>query len=45
MNGQIKFASLSQMAEFLREFTGASATFEAYETDDGGWILKFTGGC
>ena len=43
MNGTIIFDDLAELAEFLREFTGSTATFEVtrYQTN---YLLKFTGG-
>ena len=43
MDGKIIFESSAQMADFLKEFSGATDTFEAYR-DGSYWVLKFTGG-
>ena len=46
MNGTITFYNLEQLAEFLKEFTGSTATFEVWQDSCSmRWLLKFTGGC
>jgi len=45
MNGKIKFDELSDLAEFLKHFTGSSAIFEVrQDMTTKRWILEFTGG-
>ena len=43
MHGKIIFTSLVDLAEFLKEFTGSTATFSV-EEHGSGWVLEFTGG-
>lgn len=43
MNGTITFPTLEDLAEFLKHFTGATATFEVRE-ERGVWVMKFNGG-
>ena len=43
MDGKIVFETLVQLADFLKEFSGATDTFEVYRNGNV-WILKFTGG-
>ena len=45
VNGKITFYNLEQLAEFLKEFTGSSATFEVGQDTSMRWVLRFTGGC
>ena len=45
MSGTITFYNLEQLAEFLKEFTGSTATFEVGQDCSQRWVLKFTGGC
>lgn len=42
MNGKIYFNSLTELAEFLRQFSGSTATFEV--TKGNQWVLEFLGG-
>lgn len=43
MNGEIVFANAEELAKFLKEFTGSSATFKV--TYDGSeYVLTFDGG-
>jgi len=44
MNGTIIFGSISELAEFLKEFAGSTAVFEVHRYNDRSWILTFTGG-
>lgn len=45
MNGRIKFFDLAQLADFLKAFTGSTATFEVWqEQNTGRWILEFSDG-
>jgi hypothetical protein len=44
MNGKIYFYDLKQLADFLREFTGSTATFEVKQDSSGRWVLEFLGG-
>jgi hypothetical protein len=44
MNGKIYFMELSQLSEFLKEFTGSTATFEVKQDGNGRWVLEFLGG-
>jgi hypothetical protein len=43
VNGKITFADLDELAEFLKKFTGSTATFTVRQRE-GDWILEFTGG-
>lgn len=43
MHGTIFFPTLAELAEFLKAFTGATATFET-KPARGGWVLEFKGG-
>jgi hypothetical protein len=43
MNGTITFESWSEVAEFLKEFTGSTATFNIHR-EGSRFILKFLGG-
>jgi len=43
MNGKIYFDDLGQLAEFLKEFTGSTATFEV-RPDGRKWVVIFLGG-
>ncbi len=43
MNGKITFTSLVDLAEFLKEFAGSTATFEVEERGSV-WVLEFKGG-
>lgn len=43
MNGTITFNDLAQLADFLKQFTGSTATFTVVETN-GKWTLTFNGG-
>jgi hypothetical protein len=44
MNGTIHFENLEQLAEFLKHFTGSTATFEVLPRGSK-WVLTFLGGC
>ena len=49
MNGTITFNSIEEMAQFLKEFVGSTAVFEAYRCDRGFdnscvWVVEFKGG-
>lgn len=45
MNGRIKFWNLEQVAEFLKAFTGSTATFEVWQDQQTKrWVLEFSGG-
>ena len=50
MNGTITFNSLQEVAAFLKEFTGSTATFEVFARvngrgdNDTQWVLEFKGG-
>ena len=45
MNGKIYFNDLKELAEFLKYFTGSTATFEVkQEMDTKRWVLKFLEG-
>ena len=44
MNGKITFESAEALAEFLKSFTGATATFEVFEERNGRFTLEFNGG-
>ena len=44
MGGIIYFSDLSELAEFLKEFTGSSATFDVEKNTSGFWVLTFNGG-
>jgi hypothetical protein len=44
MNGTITFETTRELAEFLRDFTGSTATFEVIKNGTDGWILRFLGG-
>jgi hypothetical protein len=43
MNGKIKFDTLTELAEFLKGFTGSTAIFNVFK-DGKGWTLEFLGG-
>jgi hypothetical protein len=43
MNGKVYFDSLAEMAEFLKSFTGSTATFEAKQHGSK-WMIVFLGG-
>lgn len=43
MNGTITFSNLTDLALFLKEFTGSTATFEVHEVGRS-WVLEFKGG-
>jgi len=43
MNGSIYFDNLQELAEFLKEFQGSTATFQVNKQGSG-WQLKFLGG-
>lgn len=43
MNGKIYFTSMAELAEFLRLFSGCTATFNV-ERGTGHWVLTFIGG-
>lgn len=43
MNGKIYFNSLTELAEFLRQFSGCTATFEVTHNARQ-WVLTFLGG-
>jgi hypothetical protein len=45
MHGKIYFETVTELAEFLKEFTGSTAIFKAGKCLDGTWELEFTGGC
>ena len=45
MHGTILFPDLDTLAEFLRSFTGGTATFEVVQIRPDLWRLTFTGGC
>jgi hypothetical protein len=46
MNGTITFDRIEDMAEFLKNMTGSTATFVAYQDrEHDKWVVKFTGGC
>jgi hypothetical protein len=42
MNGKIYFNSLTELAEFLKQFSGCTATFEVSKGNQ--WVLTFLGG-
>lgn len=50
MHGDVHFESTEELAEFLREFTGSTATFVVRKAapntgiSGGAWVLTFTGG-
>jgi len=44
VNGKIKGLTLQEVAEFLKEFTGAAATFEVHRMGDETFTIEFTGG-
>lgn len=44
MSGKIYFWSLRELAEFLKEFTGSTATFEVKQDSSKRWVLEFLGG-
>jgi hypothetical protein len=44
MNGTIHFMDLKQLADFLKAFTGSTATFETKQDASGRWVLTFLGG-
>ena len=45
MSGIIKFNDLNELAEFLKAFTGSTATFEVHQDmTTKRYILEFTGG-
>ena len=44
MHGIIKFTSAKELAQFLKEFTGSTATFHATQKTEGTFELEFTGG-
>jgi hypothetical protein len=44
MDGTITFWDLSQLAEFLKEFTGSTAKFTVTQDGSNRWVLTFTGG-
>ena len=43
MNGKIIFDDVIMLSNFLKEFSGSTATFEVYQ-EGSAFILKFTGG-
>lgn len=43
MYGTITFRTLDSLAEFLKSFTGSTATFTVVE-ESSGFVLTFTGG-
>jgi len=43
MNGKIFFDNTSDLAEFLKDFTGSTATFEV-QRQGSKWVLTFLGG-
>lgn len=46
MHGTIIFDNVTELAKFLREFTGSTAVFEVrYSYEDAEYKLTFTGGC
>ena len=44
MHGKIKFGTLEDLCEFLKEFTGKSTALFEVEEVKGMWVLTFTGG-
>jgi hypothetical protein len=44
MDGTIYFNDSEELAEFLKHFTGSTATFEVVRFGNLGWKLTFTGG-
>lgn len=44
MNGKIHFYELEDLVEFLKAFTGCTATFEVKKTGGSHWVLEFLGG-
>jgi len=45
MNGNIEFENALELGEFLKGFTGSTATFEVRPITNGRYKLTFTGGC
>ena len=43
MNGKIYFDSIEELAEFLKHFTGSTATFESKQ-EGTKWTIVFLGG-
>ena len=43
MNGKIYFDDVTQLADFLKVFTGSTATFEVQHQGNK-WVLVFYGG-
>jgi len=44
MDGKITFDNISDLAEFLTEFTGCTAKFIVEKISETKWVLTFTGG-
>lgn len=44
MHGTITFNTISDLADFLREFTPSTALFTVTQRGNV-WVLQFTGGC
>jgi len=44
MNGKIYFNDLNELAKFLIDFTGSTATFEVKQDGNARWVLTFLGG-
>ena len=43
MNGKITFETAKELAEFLKEFTGSTATFTVTKKGKD-WVMEFNGG-
>jgi hypothetical protein len=44
MNGKIYFNNLTDLAIFLKFFTGSTAVFDVTQYGNSKWVLTFTGG-
>jgi hypothetical protein len=44
MNGTINFDTLTELADFLKAFTGSTAIFEVMKSGSNRWKLVFLGG-
>ncbi len=44
MNGKIYFMDLKELCDFLKCFTGNTATFEVKMDGSSRWVLEFLGG-
>jgi len=44
MYGLIYFTTLEELATFLHEYAGGTATFTVKKNETGMWELEFTGG-